>query len=376
MAVDVVPTVIYSGMLGMTIFALIDTASKPKQRQTLFLAMLLSLLIIHILGELFIYSGAYQYAPGLAGAQMPLRMLLGPALYFYAHATMSPENHLPSKAYLVALCGPVLVIVGMIPFIFELTPVEKLALADPATRNPEHWKIALYTCYFAMFTFLLFTGAYLVVTLRLQAQHRKQLMERFSSIEKRSLDWFKAVLILWGSAWLLYALEFALGFMGLRWFGTGIVLPTLEAIILMVFAHLALKQPVLEESEKGNPTEQDNRRSPAIELSRMNEIAEKLNDAMQNKALFMEEELSLNLLSKEISVSENHISETLSQHLKTNFFQFVNGFRIEEAKKRLSNTESSITTIAFDVGFNSKSTFNSAFKKLTNTTPSAYRNSL
>ena len=74
--------------------------------------------------------------------------------------------------------------------------------------------------------------------------------------------------------------------------------------------------------------------------------------------------------------SENHISETLSQFLHTKFFQFVNGFRVEEAKKALQDKDKLITRIAFDVGFNSKSTFNTAFKKVVGYSPSAYRNLL
>jgi AraC-like DNA-binding protein len=102
-------------------------------------------------------------------------------------------------------------------------------------------------------------------------------------------------------------------------------------------------------------------------------IAGKLNKEMAANKLFMEEDLSLNRLSLAISVSENHISETLSQYLNTNFFHFVNGFRIEEAKQLLQNTGSLVSTITFEVGFNSKSTFNTAFKKSLGITPSSYR---
>lgn len=370
MAIDIAPTVIYSSMMGMTLFALIDVASRPKQRQSVFLAGLLILLLTHILGELFIYSGAYQYAPALAGMQFPLRVLLGPALYFYAHATMSPEKSLPVKSYLLALLGPAIVIAAMLPFILTITPEQKLAMADPATRDPELFKIAVYTCLFSMFAFVIFTGIYFAATFKLQKRHREQLMERFSSIEKRSMDWFKRVLIIWGVVWSLFALEYTLSFMGVRWFGSGFVMPLLEAVALMTFSHYALKQPVLADSEKA---EEAKPRTNLLELSQMELIAEELKLAMQKQALYLEEELSLKRLSDAVSVSENHISETLSQYLNTNFFQFVNSYRIEEAKKLLINSNKNVSNIAFEVGFNSKSTFNAAFKRFTNLTPSAFR---
>lgn len=372
MAIEIVPTVIYSGMMGMTLFALVDVASRPKQRQSAFLAGLLTLLLAHILGELFIYSGAYQYAPALAGMQFPLRVLLGPALYFYAHATMSPEKSLPVKSYLLALLGPAIVITAMLPFILTITPEEKLAMADPATRDPELFKIAVYTCLFSMFAFVAFTSIYFVATFKLQKRHREQLMERFSSIEKRSMDWFKRVLIIWGVVWSLFALEYTLSFFGVKWFGSGFVMPLLEAAALMTFSHYALKQPVLADTEKAEP-EDNPPRTSLLEVSQMAVIAEELQLAMQKDTLYLEEELSLKRLSDSVSVSENHISETLSQFLKTNFFQFVNSYRIEEAKKLLINSNKNVSNIAFEVGFNSKSTFNAAFKRFTNLTPSAFR---
>ena len=366
-------TFIYSVMLGVTLLALVQNVSKPKQRQTTYLSALLVLLLIHILGELHIYTGFYQYAPALAGLQFPIRTLLGPALYFYAFATMSPDKQLPSRAYGIALLGPLLVILVMLPFVFGMSAEQKLALATPETRDPELWKIAVTTCLAAMLIFIIFTGTYLAATLRMHAKHREQLMERFSSIEKRSMDWFKIVLLLWGGTWILFASEYTIGFLGQRWFGTGIVLPLFEAVVLLLFTHLALNQPVLADSDKGEPEANIDKRTPSLPEQRMEEIADALNDAMTKEQLFMEDDLSLNRLSEAVSVSENHISETLSQYLNTNFFNFVNSYRIQAAKAQLQNTDKQVSTIAYDVGFNSKSTFNAAFKKIVGDTPTSFR---
>ena len=53
-----------------------------------------------------------------------------------------------------------------------------------------------------------YTLAYLVMAFKLQQAHRKQLMERFSTIEQKSLDWFKPLLLLWGVVWVSYARSF------------------------------------------------------------------------------------------------------------------------------------------------------------------------
>lgn len=362
-------------MTGMTIIALLEVFRRPKERHTLFLKGLLLLLLIHLAGELFIYSGAYIYAPALAGAQFPFRVLLGPALYFYAHAAMSPDKVIDKRLCALALSGPILVLLAMLPFIFLISPTEKLALADPLTRDPELWKIALFTCLSATFIFISYTVLFLVKSLKLHNSHTQQLMERFSEIEQRSLTWFRPVLVIWGIAWLMYALEFSLGALGLFWFGSGIVLPILEAIALALFIQKALSQKALTESEKGLPRSNP-ARAALLSADKMQLIASKLEHAMKKDKVFLQDNLSLNRLSESISETENHISETLSQFLQTNFFQFVNSYRVEEAKKALEDRGKLVTNIAFDVGFNSKSTFNTAFKKVVGHSPIAYRNLL
>ncbi|AZZ97831.1 AraC family transcriptional regulator [Pseudoalteromonas sp. R3] len=369
---SVLGTLIYSSMLGMLLLALLQAVNKPRQRQTTYLIALLALLIVHVCGELVVYSGAYRYVPWLVGAQFPVRVLLGPALYFYACATMSPNPEFSKRTYAWALSGPILVMAVMAPFVSGLTSAEKLALADPATRDPQHYKLALFSCFASTQIFVLYTAVYFISALKLHTRHRQQLMERFSDIESRSISWFAIILLLWGLVWLCYATGYISVFLGWRWFGQGVILPIFEACVLLAFAYLALKQPILTPADKGEPRARQPRTS-TVSLDRMQRISAKLEKAMEEDQLFMEEDLSLNKLSSAIGVSENHISETLSQLMQTNFFQFVNRYRISQAEKLLKETDMQVSSIQFEVGFNSKSTFNTAFKKATGLTPSLYR---
>ena len=66
----------------------------------------------------------------------------------------------------------------------------------------------------------------------------------------------------------------------------------------------------------------------------------------------------------------------INRHFNRNFFEFVNYYRIEEAKKMLRDQDSmdkSVLNIMLDVGFNSKAAFNTFFKKFVGLTPSQYR---
>ncbi|HAK76052.1 MAG TPA: DNA-binding protein [Runella sp.] len=103
-------------------------------------------------------------------------------------------------------------------------------------------------------------------------------------------------------------------------------------------------------------------------------IIDKLKKAMKEKTLFKNPNLKLNDLAKEINLSGHQLSQLLNDYLEKNFSLFVNEYRIEEACKMLSmNVPLTIDAIGDEVGFNSKSTFFAAFKKIKGLTPSAYQ---
>lgn len=374
MIVKVLSTIIFSFKLGIACLAITQSflSAKRGQKYTYYLTGVLIFFSIHTLGDLLIASGGYQYFPNLVGLQLPIATFIGPAFYFYARSMMTRSSVLHTKSIALACIGPLLGVIALLPFALGLNPEQKLALANPLTRDPELFKFALLTCLLLTLIFLITTLIYLGATYRLQIKHRLQLMQRFSYIEKESLDWLRSILLLWGSVWILYTIEYILGFMGIRWAGSGLVIPMLNLILLLVFAHLSLNQPLLADNQKSKDNETLSR-TATLDIDRMSRIAEKLRHAMQRERLFCENELSLNQLSSAINVSENHISETLSQHLGVNFFSFINQYRVEEAKKLLTNTSQSIIDISLESGFNSRSTFNSAFKKAEGVTPTAYR---
>ena len=100
---------------------------------------------------------------------------------------------------------------------------------------------------------------------------------------------------------------------------------------------------------------------------------------MEVDNIYLNPQLKLDLLAKKMSLSEKVISNLLNQHLKKNFNDFVNEYRIEEARKRLAEptaNQFTIAAIAYDCGFNSLATFQRCFKQFTGITPSQYQNGL
>ncbi|MCE7992209.1 MAG: AraC family transcriptional regulator [Roseivirga sp.] len=97
--------------------------------------------------------------------------------------------------------------------------------------------------------------------------------------------------------------------------------------------------------------------------------------ATKENRLYKQPNMNRATLTDQTGISINRISELINKHFGINFSEWVNSYRIEEAKSLLRDQqfEGSIKEIYFDVGFNSKSAFNKAFKKHTGLTPSAYR---
>jgi methylphosphotriester-DNA--protein-cysteine methyltransferase len=106
-------------------------------------------------------------------------------------------------------------------------------------------------------------------------------------------------------------------------------------------------------------------------------IASKLLKKMQDDKMYTDPDLTLEKLAKALSIPRHHVSETLNQYLKKSFYQCVNEFRVEEVIRLLSKCKQQginpgILSMAYEAGFQSKTTFNQYFKKRTGITPSEY----
>jgi AraC-like DNA-binding protein len=113
-----------------------------------------------------------------------------------------------------------------------------------------------------------------------------------------------------------------------------------------------------------------------VEKDEAKKILAKLDEIMINKRLYADPDLTLRTLSSLSKISERTISQVINEYRKQNFFDFINSYRIKytmELLKDNQNHKRTMLDILFEAGFNSKSTFNSAFKKQTGETPSEFR---
>ena len=90
---------------------------------------------------------------------------------------------------------------------------------------------------------------------------------------------------------------------------------------------------------------------------------------------FLESKLTLPQLSERTEIAQNHLSQILNEKMGKNFYEFVNAYRVDEFKARVSREGAENFTLlghAMECGFSSKSSFNEIFKKMEGTTPSQY----
>ncbi|HLP60909.1 MAG TPA: helix-turn-helix domain-containing protein, partial [Candidatus Deferrimicrobium sp.] len=115
-----------------------------------------------------------------------------------------------------------------------------------------------------------------------------------------------------------------------------------------------------------------------LEPATVEQCMKKLSYVMDIEKLYRDDKISLQTLSKKVQVTPHILSQVLNERIDKNFSDFVNSFRIEEAKKMLqeADEDTSVLRVCYDVGFNSKSAFYRAFKKYTDKTPIQYQKEL
>ena len=142
---------------------------------------------------------------------------------------------------------------------------------------------------------------------------------------------------------------------------------------LISLGYYAISKPeifVIPEIEvENNENEQI---SPEID-----EIGKKVLTIMEEDKPFLDPKLTLGKLAGIVGVNSHLLSKTINEKFGRNFFLFVNDFRVKEFKHLASQKDGesyTLLTLAYNSGFNSKTTFNTAFKKITNQTPKQYLN--
>lgn len=234
--------------------------------------------------------------------------------------------------------------------------------------------------------------SYTIAMIILLRKHSYKIKNNFSfENEKINLNWLKAFIVILISFTIIdFSLFYAIS--AFPEFDFEIIYYSLVNLFYIFVGYFGLKQTEIYSIAKNMPstlvedktkeikkeiTENiDKEKKQTLPDIKSKEIFSKIIDIVEKEELYKNPELSIYHIAKKLNINKTYLSYSINNETNDNFSTFINKFRIKEAKKLLENEEYdylTIEAIASNVGFHSRSSINSWFKKLTNKTPSQYK---
>ena len=328
----------FNGLLVGLYFLLF---AKPKHLSNTLLGALFLALSVRVGKSVFFY-----FYDSIADTYIQFGLfacwLIGPFLYYYTKSAIQPKQFFQRQVTLVILSLAVFSIIINLLFSWSSHPV--------------FWSYFVKVIYLQWLVFVILTGWSLY-------KHREVWF--LKSKNRPFKIWVSSIYL--GN--LLICLAFNTGNYTSYIVGALSFSFVFYALILLLLFHKRRDELIFLETKKYQSNKLD-----AFEAE---EIQNRLENILAKENLFLDANLSLQKVSELLKISPLKISQTLNEHCDTNFNDYINTFRIEAAKKIIANKSSlTLEAISMDCGFNSKSTFYSAFKKHTGMTPSKFRDKM
>ena len=320
---------------------------------------------------------SFKY-PFILGIGEFFAILQGPFLYIYTLLLVSKDDKF-KRIYLLHSLPFILIMAHVIPDFCFLPAEEKILYYNKIGSNPP-------LIYFIGFILNNFLGVvYVVLTFFVLRKHNNRIEESFSYSEQIDLKWLKYLLIAIACVWIIVVLSYFLNIYGLESIALTIAIfflgyfgfkqPTIFTNISIDTAH---KQPITKQDTP--KTEQpDKYKKSGLKSSEIDKYTTQLIEFIKQEKPYLNNKLTLNQLAEAMNLSTNHLSQIINEKMNKNFFDFINEYRVNEIKNLLPDPKYDHYTllgVAFESGFNSKTSFNNIFKKFTGKTPSEYKKKL
>lgn len=323
-----------------------------------------------VLGGLKIGSHALILSPDITPYEWFLRfnavtpLLFAPLIYLFVKAMTGEEQFLWKRAT-----------VHFIPAFIYLLYHCVVLFSTVNYLIPESIERAIANA----FTFLLAIG-YTVRAFLILSKREQALQQIHSSSPLISQYWLKMILIIQSSVWICAIMVYLVAGSGLS-LGVHIdsIILSVGSLWLYMVIVLRIKQPHLFVNEKVIHVvleSESKYEKSALSETVLDELRHKLSHCMEHERLFLIPRLSLDELAGKVECSKHELSQLINRVHEMNFYEYVNHFRIEYAKELLLSSTHNLTInqVALESGFNSKSSFNTLFKKSEACTPTEFRN--
>ena len=295
----------------------------------------------------------------------PIIFVWVPFFYFYIMSLLYSDFRLTWKHWFHFV--PFVVVLAFTTKYFYL---QEYSVRIQLISNNEIYQILFH--YFGMI-FNTQIVVYNVVALVQYRKYQKKLKDEYSVIDYAGNNWLKTALFGFVAACLIvqvgnYSQRFNV-LTSVNWYFVG-------NMAFFIFFNILFYKAIISPDILNRSLIREKYKHSALNVTEANKILGLLEKNMTQRKPFTDASLSLKGLSAIIDIPERYLSQVINEHRQQNFFDFVNSYRVKyamELLKEKSNNRRTMLDIMFDAGFNSKSTFNNAFKKHSGYTPSDFK---
>ena len=347
------------------------THKKGNKRNNTLLGIVFLLLAISLMDFTIRVSGVVMPIPLLHLIDDGFFFLYGPLLYLYVQGVVYRDFMFKKRdaLHLIPYLGYSTYLIYHLIFIDIGTQSEVAKKID--TADLPAW------IYLASLIIYVHIISYLWIGWRTLLKYQSIIKNKFSTIDEINLEWLSFMIKAFAGITVVAMIHNMVPVFGNVFFRYSSLILLLIVTFFFINHVLvkALNQPAifsgiaLEETEKYA--------SSNLQQAEIEDHKAQLEKLMQDEKLYLNTELTSQELAEQLNISSKALSQVINQSFKKNFFDFVNTYRCEEVKQILNGPDKKITILEamYQSGFNSKSSFNKEFKKLTGQTPSEFKKS-
>ena len=369
--------ILFGGAQGL--FLSIYFFTKPENRDAnKWLALLLTAISLHLFEYGADISGITLKYPFLLASTYPILFCLGPLYYIYCHYLLD-KNYKVSFKSLLHFIPAFILLLMMMPF---YTMPENQKLSFMLNLESDGNLIIPTEQLVFMAVHVIQTVIYVYASYKFIVKKEKELKEITSDVlVVKKINWLNTFSLYFAIYLTLYLiLVVVLTFINSYQIQIDYVVLLITSLSIYAIGYSAIQSPEIFKSFPDLEFRSFELHSQAVpaELKNGNrspELKTMLLQFMEGNKPYLKSDLKISELADSLSVPYHQLSQLINDEFLVNFYDFINKYRVEEAKKLLieDNRNYKILAIAYEVGFNSKATFNRVFKKFTDLTPSEFK---
>ena len=353
------------------------TYNKGKKISNILLGFFFLSICLNLVDVFLLMQRVYFSNPQLAGWGNCLPLLFGPLLYLYTQSILIENFRFTGRKWL-----------HLLPFIIACIALEVFWLKQPVDLQTKILEAILArkipdSVYLSSSIIFIQFLIYIIASIRLIRKYKKKVAEKFSDYKRTNLAWLYSTIVFFT---VLMSISMLNGWLGLTPFAqyyyiafTIIIFAMLIFVIRVVLG--TMRNPDFFGMEEERPSAEfqlptAKYAGSGLVDSEKQRILQEILQHMENKKPWLEPELTVDQLATALNIRPKILSQVINETLHQNFFDFINRYRIEEAKRLLNNPPDkkiTVLEVLYQVGFNSKSSFNTLFKKHTGLTPSEFK---